>query len=315
MSPVVVILLLASALFAWNMGSHYSGAVMGMAYGSRALTVKQATGLAAVFAFLGTVVASSGVVHTYAFSIVGSATPIQLASALLGASVAILVSTTLRLPASTIQVYTFSLLFVGAVSGVKLLYTGIYLVLSMWVLLPVAAMLLAYVLAPVVSRRFTGEGNGLRKTILVASLFSSFSLGSNDISNAISSLVKLNVLTGIGPFVFGGCFLALGLVTWGQRLIRRIGNEVVKVDPPLAAAVQLTQAATIITGNLMGYNASINQTIVASLYGAKHSTKSPVAAPRIFRSIALNWIVSLLISATFSLFFLFILSLAFGSIR
>ncbi|MHB8359885.1 MAG: inorganic phosphate transporter, partial [Thermoplasmataceae archaeon] len=257
----------------------------------------------------GTMTASSGVVHTYAFSIVGSATTVQLAAALLGASVAIFISTVLKLPASTIQVYTFSLVFVAVVSHVNLRYAGLVLILLMWIAIPMVAMLLAYILAPRVASRFSGDGNRLRFIIIGSSIFSSFTLGSNDVSNAISSVVKAGILTGIVPYAFGGLFIALGLITWGQRLIRRIGTEIVKTDTPLAATAQLTQAITILTGNLMGYNASINQTIITSLYGAKRSTKSKAVTPGIFRSIAVNWIVSSLISAVFSLFFIFVFSL------
>ena len=211
------VLLFASALFSWNMGSHYSGAVMGMAYGSKTLTVRQATAIAAVFAFLGTLIASSGVVHTYAFAIVGSATPTELTAALLGASVAIFISTMLKLPASTIQVYTFSLLFVGIVSNVKLLLVGIGIVLSMWIVIPLAAMLLAYFLAPKFTSWFRGNEKKLKFIIIGSSIFSSFTLGSNDVSNAISSVVKAGILTGISPYLFGGFFIALGLVTWGAK--------------------------------------------------------------------------------------------------
>ncbi|BAB60627.1 hypothetical protein [Thermoplasma volcanium GSS1] len=303
------ILLFASALFAWNMGSHYSGAVMGMAYGSKSLTIRQATVIAATFAFLGTITASSGVVHTYAFSLVGTTTIRQLTAALLGASVAILISTILKLPASTIQVYTFSLLFVGLASNIKLMYGGIEIVLSMWILMPLAAMLLSYLLAPKLVSKLADDSRKLKIIIIGSSVFSSFTLGSNDVSSAISPLVKVGILTGIVPYVFGGFFIGLGLITWGQRLIRRVGTEVVKTNAPLAAAAQLTEAIVIISGNLVGYNASINQTIIMSIYGAKRSMKSHVVTPMIFRSILLNWTVSSLISAVFGLFFLFILNL------
>ncbi len=309
MALITYLLLFASALFAWNMGSHYSGAVMGMAYGSGLLSIRQATGIGAIFAFLGTIIASSGVVHTYAFSITGAATTKQLTAALLGASVAILVSTLLRLPASTIQVYTFSLLSLGIFSHVRLIYSGIETVLSLWIALPVAAMFLAYVSAPIISSRFYRDSKKLRMIILGSSIFSSFTLGSNDVSNAISSLVKTGTLTGFLPYLFGGFFIGLGLVTWGQRLIRRVGTEVIKADPPIAATAQLTQAITIIAGNIAGYNASINQTIITSLYGAKRAMKSRAVIPKIFRSIALNWISSLLIAVAFSLFFLTLLSI------
>jgi len=135
-------------LFAWNMGSHHPGAVMGMAYGSKILSIRKATTLSDIFAFLGTLIASSGVVHTYAFSIIGPATMKEMTAAMLGASVAIFISTILNLPASTIQVFTFSLLFIGMVSHVIMLFDGIIIVLAMWIALPVISMLVAYFLGP-----------------------------------------------------------------------------------------------------------------------------------------------------------------------
>ena len=152
----------------------------------------------------------------------------------------------------------------------------------MWIVIPLVAMLLTYILAPIVAARFMSDSNKLRIIIIGSGIFSSFTLGSNDVSNAISSLVKISILTGIIPYIFGGFFIGLGRITWGQRLIRRVGTEVVKTVAPLAVTAQLILALVIICGNLVGYNASINQTIITSMYGAKHSTRSQVIIQKYF---------------------------------
>lgn len=63
-------LLFSSALFAWSMGSHYTGAVMGTAYGSGVLPLRTAQFLAALFALIGAAVASVHVIDTYAGGLV-----------------------------------------------------------------------------------------------------------------------------------------------------------------------------------------------------------------------------------------------------
>lgn len=79
------LLLAASALFAWSMGAHYSGAVMGTAYGSGVLRLRVALPLAAVLALLGSALASVNVVDTYAHGLVRGAPRDTIAAALLTA--------------------------------------------------------------------------------------------------------------------------------------------------------------------------------------------------------------------------------------
>jgi len=58
-----------------------------------------------------------------------------------------------------------------------------------------------------VSRSKNGNEK-LRVIVIGSSLFSSFTLGSNDVSNAISSIVKTGLMRGIFSHIFG-CFSLL----------------------------------------------------------------------------------------------------------
>jgi PiT family inorganic phosphate transporter len=65
-NTVHALLLASSALFAWSMGSHYTGSVAGTAYGANVFSVRTALLLTAALTVVGSVVGSVNVVGTYA---------------------------------------------------------------------------------------------------------------------------------------------------------------------------------------------------------------------------------------------------------
>ncbi len=125
--------------------------------------------------------------------------------------------------------------------------------------------------------------------VIGASVYSSFTLGSNDVSNAASSLVTLHIFPARLAGLYGGIFMALGVLTWRQRLITRIGHDILRLDVPLAATSQLAQALSLTIINAVGYNASINQTIVGGLTGSGLAVARDRLNWTLLRNIVLNW--------------------------
>lgn len=313
MSAVLVLLFAASAFFAWSMGSHYAGAVMGTAYGAGILSLRRALLLTAVFALAGSVLASVKVVDTYAHGLVTQATRVDVTAALVAAAVVTTVSTYYKLPTSTIQIYTFSLLGVALESRLPIHLAGFGLVILFWVAGPVAAFAIGHVLARLgLGSAKRGQG-ALTWFVVAASVYSAFTLGSNDVSNAVSSLVMLKLLSPRLAGLWGGAFMALGALTWGQRLLKRIGHDIVRLDVPLAATAQLSQAAAISAANALGHNASINQTIVGGLAGAGSAVRRAHLDRRVLRNIVLGWILSPLFGVAGAAAMSALLHVAFGA--
>jgi len=288
-SPVLIVLFASSALFAWSMGSHYTGAVVGTAYGSGILSIGRAQLVAATAAFVGSAVASVDVIDTYAHGLVTRSSPIDISAALLAAAIVTTISTYFRLPTSTIQIYTFSLLGAAIAGGLPIRLAGFGLVIVFWALGPLVGFVLGYLLARLginVARR--GQ-QALTWFVVGVSLYSSFTLGSNDVSNAVASLVMLNLLSPHLAGLYGGIFMALGVLTWGRGLCERIGRGILPLDVPLAASAQLSQAFAMTIINRVGFNASINQTIVGGLTGVGTAVAPEKLNRRAIRNIALNW--------------------------
>ena len=70
LSMAAVFLVVVALLFAWSMGAHYTGAVMGMSFASNAIRMWPALVLMAILTIIGATFASEGVQQTVGLQIV-----------------------------------------------------------------------------------------------------------------------------------------------------------------------------------------------------------------------------------------------------
>lgn len=313
MNLLLIVVFAASALFAWSMGSHYTGAVMGTAYGAGVLSLRKAQLLAAGAALVGSVVASIHVIDTYANGLVPQVPRVDIAAAQLAAALVTTASTYFKLPTSTIQIYTFSLLGAALVGGLPIHSAGFGFVILFWAVGPLLAFGVGFLLARLGLGLAEKGQRVLTWFVVVVSLYSSFTLGSNDVSNAASSLVALHLVPTRLAGLYGGFFMALGVLTWGQLLLRRIGHDILKLDVPLAAISQLAQALSLTLINALGYNASINQTIVGGLIGSGFAADRNKLNWKVIRNIVLNWTWSPIFGLSCSALLTMLLHALFGS--
>jgi phosphate/sulfate permease len=86
MNSVVMLVFAASALFAWAMGSHYTGSVAGTVYGAGVLSERKAVVITAAFTVVAGVANSVNVIGTYA-NVVSQASMVDVAAAQLAAAI------------------------------------------------------------------------------------------------------------------------------------------------------------------------------------------------------------------------------------
>jgi len=294
MGPVDAAIVVLALLAAWSMGHHYSGAVVGTAFGSRSITLGRGLLISGLLVILGA--ALSSVVQTYAnlAKVGGEYSVVVLISFVLMSNV----TTYLKIPTSTIQLYTFGILGAALASGTFISYPTLAIIVVSWAIAPA----LGYGLGRVVYR-YIPQSEHLRYLILGTMLYSALVLGLNDVSNAATSLV----VSGVALFpakLACGVAMMVGMVTWGSRLARRVGEDLVELDARKAAAAQLTKSVVISALNVLGVNASMNQTIVAAL-------ASMGARRKVLKSIVMGWVYSPVIGFAVSFGLSFLLAKGF----
>jgi inorganic phosphate transporter, PiT family len=262
---LTALLVVLAFSFAWSIGSHYTGACMGMPYALGVVRARVALALMAPLALLGASLLSGKVAETVGERLV-DARPTTLAEILIVA-VAFAVTALynrLRVPTSTIQ------LLVGAVAGVAVgASAGVHwrtigTLAAIWVAAPFAAAALGFAGAKAFAN-VTRVGGAL----LVVGCLASFAMGANDVALASGALVGAGVLTPHWAGLLCGVAIALGVLITGRPLLDRVAFDIVEVDRPTATAAQLVQAVVVLVAVGSGYFTSMNQALVGGMVGAR----------------------------------------------
>ncbi|PDT18257.1 anion permease [Rhizobium sp. J15] len=106
----------------------------------------------------------------------------------------------------------------------------------------------------------------------------SFAHGANDVSNAVgplSAIVRSASVGGDGGaghpplwvMLIGAFGISVGLLLFGPRLIRLVGEEITKLNPMRAYCVALSTAFTVIVASWLGLPVSTTHIAVGSVFG------------------------------------------------
>ncbi|HEV2368987.1 MAG TPA: inorganic phosphate transporter, partial [Acidimicrobiales bacterium] len=258
MTALLVILAIA---FGYSMGAHYTGACMGMPHALGAISARGAVLVMAPLTLLGATFASHGVEHTVGRGLlVGTGLSAPSLVIVVGVAFGLTsVFNRLRIPTSTIQILVFCVIGAGLAAQVGVHWSHIAELAVIWASAPIVAVGLGYLLTRLldlvpavrVDARVPSPAapssaaarDWLGPSLVLVGALASFTMGSNDIANATGSLVGTNTLGPLTAGLVGGLGLAAGVLTWGRPLLQRVAFDIVSVDPPMATAAQLVQAA------------------------------------------------------------------------
>src|SRR3954451_2646171 len=144
---VTALLIVLAFGFAWSIGAHYTGAVMGMPHALRAIGAWQALLLMAPLAFFGATFASHAVEQRVGTGLTRQ--PLGVNEEVVVIGVAFAVTTffnRFRMPTSTIQILVFSVVGVALATGTGVDWASIGHLVVVWAAAPIAAIFLCLLL-------------------------------------------------------------------------------------------------------------------------------------------------------------------------
>ena len=340
MTALLVVVALA---FAWNLGAHYTGAVMGMPYAARSISLWPALALIAVMTVLGATFASGRVETTVGQQIISDQLVSKsdaLAIVLAAGSLTMLYNY-LRIPTSTIQILVFCVVGVGLAGNIPIHWTTIGKLAVVWVCAPCVAFGLGFLFTRLIDRmvppRLTqaqaqqqlvaassAERNqhwlaravpGLltaerpfpadpaplpRSTVVLlrvlplllvgVGIAASFVLGANDVSNATGVFITHLYSLMLAGFL-GGVAMAVGALTWGERILHTIAFDVVKMDLAMASAAQGVQALVVLIAAAFGFFTSMNQALIGAMAGTGFARGRETVQRKQLRGILRGWLI------------------------
>lgn len=301
-SPAVVILIVLSLAFAWSMGAHYTGAVMGMPYASHSIRLWPALGTMAVLVVIGASLASRGVQQTVGLGIVDRAhvDARMLVVVEFGAFLLTTVYTYYKVPTSTIQILVFCIVGTAVSAGIAVHWPTIVRLAVVWVLAPPAAALLGYCFTRLLDRlvpeaqkvHASSHLVVLPRLLVLVGMAAAFVLGANDVSNAIGVWASIHLAGYLLAGFAGGLAMAIGAVTWGQRILNRVAFDIVKMDLAMASAAQGVQALVVILAVSQGLFTSMNQALVGAMAGTGLARGHETVQTATLLGIVKGWIIS-----------------------
>jgi PiT family inorganic phosphate transporter len=287
---VTALLIVVAIGFAWSIGAHYTGAVMGMPHALRAIGAWRALLLMAPLALIGATFASHAVEQRVGSGLTAGRLSVSQEVVVIGVAFALTtVFNRLRAPTSTIQILVFAVVGVTLAAGTGVRWSAIGHLAIVWASAPVAAFALGALLTKGLDRVPLGGRTG---TALVAvGATAAFAMGANDVSNASGALVGTHVFGPLAAGAVGGAGIALGVLTWGKPLLRRVAFELVEVDRAMATAAQLVQAAVVLAAVAFGFFTSMNQALVGAMAGAGVARGREAVHTDTLLSIPLAWVL------------------------
>ena len=170
-----------------------------------------------------------------------------------------------------------------AVKGVKKI---VKIDLEMALVIGASAALIAYIISrPFIRKQSEGLPNTKESVrslftlpLVVAAALLSFAHGANDVANAVGPLAAIvhtyeagevvaKVSIPLWVMVLGAFGISFGLLLFGPKLIRMVGEQITKLNPLRAYCVALSAAITVIVASWLGLPVSSTHIAVGAVFG------------------------------------------------
>jgi len=114
--------------------------------------------------------------------------------------------------------------------------------------------------------------------LICAAALLSFAHGANDVANAVGPLAAIaeaarsGAVSGSAPIplwvmVVGAVGIAIGLMLYGPRMIRKVGSEITELDQMRAFCIAMSAAVTVILASQLGLPVSSTHIAVGGVFG------------------------------------------------
>ena len=177
----------------------------------------------------------------------------------------------------------------------------------------IASAILAYVLRNFESKRegFQGVERIFVWLQIITAAYVAFAHGANDRSNAIGPMAAVYQIISSGGelsaqadiplwlILLGSAGIAIGVMTWGYRVMDTIGKKITEITPTRGFAAEFGAATTILFFSMpfLAVPVSTTHTLVGAVVGVGLAGGAKAVDFRVFGKIAASWVASVPVAA------------------
>jgi len=308
MEITTILLILVSLFIGWNIGANDAANCMGTSVGAGIISFRKAVILVGIFALLGAILQGDATIGTIGKGVID---PVGLPTSsiicgLLGASLLVTFFTKRGIPVSTTQAVIGSLAGIGFISQIHVNWNVISKLFLAWVFTPLIAAFFSYLAYHVLAHFFKNFRLGFFEkniyiAVIISGIFLSYTMGANNIGNAMGMIVSTKVMGIMTASVLGGIFLAIGSISFGKNVMKTVGVKITSLDSRMAFAVQMGSAITLYLLTAMAIPVSTSSAVVGGVAGVG-LVKGIVAVNKgeVFR-IVRGWFLTPILGGVFAI--------------
>jgi inorganic phosphate transporter, PiT family len=255
---------LTSGLFlGWSLGANDAANVFGTAVGSRMISFRKAAVYCGIFVIAGAVVSGAGAAKTLgelgAVNAIAGAFVVALA-----AGVTVYWLTVLGYPVSTTQAIVGAIIGWDLFSGALIDFVALEKIVVSWFVSPLLAAIFSALLYKLIAFWMKNVKINMfsldaltRAGLLLAGTAGSYSLGANNISNVVGIFVPISPFSDISLlgivnlngaqqlFFIGAVAIAVGVFTYGKKVMLTVGEGIAEMSPVAALVAVLANALVL----------------------------------------------------------------------
>ena len=312
LTPLLLVVLGLAVLFDYINGFHDTANAIATSVSTRALKPEHAILMSATANFVGALTGTA-VAKTIASGLAttpdGAAGQTIVAAALIGATAWNLLTWRLGIPSSSSHALIGGLLgaVVVSVGAEAIKLDGVRdKVLIPLVLSPVLGITIGFFFMVVLLNVFQHANprrlnERFRRLQVLSAAYMAFSHGSNDAQKTMGIMTLALLAAGVIPnsdiplwvILLAATAISLGTAAGGWRIIRTMGQKVVKLDPVHGFAAETTAATIIFTASHFGMPVSTTHVISTAIMGVGASDRLSAVRWGVAGNIIIAWILTI----------------------
>ena len=342
----MILIYLSSGLFlGWSLGANNAANVFGPAVGTKMIKFKTAAYITCIFVILGAVLEGAGASQT--LGKLGSINQIAGAFTIaLSSAVTVTLMTKAGLPVSTSQAIVGGIIGWNFFAGMLTDYRSLTKIFGTWIVCPILSAIFSFILFKIFVLVLKKSKTHLllrdaytRIAFIVVGAFGAYSLGANNIANAVGvfasvspfknvTLFSFFTMTGIQQlFLLGSIAIGVGVITYSYKVMKTVGGDLFKLSPIAGLIVVLAESLVLF---LFGSKAlhdwllshglptiplvpvSSSQAVVGGVLGIALAKGGRNIQFGVLGKISVGWILTPIIAGIFAFFSLFVVQNVFN---
>jgi PiT family inorganic phosphate transporter len=324
-------ILAAALLVGLGIGANVASNSIGVIVGSGMMSFRKAALLTSVFMLLGALLSGGAVTKTIgcdlmmekscpvdpAVAVYGTYEKDIALSALLAAIILVSVATYLSIPVAMGHAMVGAIIGAIAAAGLfggldKSIISG--LIIS-WISTPLMAIILAAVIYKYLVTPLS-RGLGLigftqlfQLLLLAGSAFLAYSIGANNVGNALGPLLGAAVLGDrLTAVLVIGVSMGAGASIFSRRVVDTVSKRILSMGPTIAFTAQMAAAIVIFIFAALGVPVSSTQAVIGGLVGVGLSKGMRTVNVKTMVYVLLGWVLTPVTAGLLSMVFYWLLS-------